>query len=92
VTGPGAPKTSWQLYVHPAFSKPFDALTDEVERLAAADRKGYVEHPKAKLLKRIVDPADLPVEQAVKIELTLNLKTAKALGIQFPTGLLHVIE
>jgi putative ABC transport system substrate-binding protein len=33
-------------------------------------------------------PADLPVEQAVRIGLTLNLKTAKALGIEFPTGLL----
>jgi putative ABC transport system substrate-binding protein len=33
-------------------------------------------------------PADLPVEQAVKIELTLNLNTAKALGIEFPTALL----
>jgi putative ABC transport system substrate-binding protein len=33
-------------------------------------------------------PADLPVEQATKIQLTLNLKAAKALGIEFPTGLL----
>jgi putative tryptophan/tyrosine transport system substrate-binding protein len=33
-------------------------------------------------------PADLPVEQATRIELTLNLKRAKALGIAFPTGLL----
>jgi putative ABC transport system substrate-binding protein len=33
-------------------------------------------------------PADLPVQQAVKIELVLNLKTAKTLGITFPTALL----
>jgi putative ABC transport system substrate-binding protein len=33
-------------------------------------------------------PADLPVQQSTKIELILNLKTAKTLGVSVPTGLL----
>ena len=33
-------------------------------------------------------PSELPVQQQVKIELVLNLKTAKTLGIEFPLALL----
>ena len=34
------------------------------------------------------NPSDLPVQQAVKVELVINLKTAKALDITFPLPLL----
>ena len=35
-----------------------------------------------------IRPADLPVQKVVKIEMVVNLKTAKTLGLTFPITLL----
>ncbi len=52
-----------------------------------ADAYRRVENYTARILKG-AKPADLPVDRAVKFELVVNLKAAKAIGLALPHSLL----
>jgi putative ABC transport system substrate-binding protein len=74
----------------PAFSS-IPELTDAGGIAGYGTPRAELYRRSAYYVKRILDgakPADLAVEQPTRIELSINLKTAKALGIAIPDRLL----
>jgi putative ABC transport system substrate-binding protein len=69
----------WKMYAEAGGLMSYGpVLYDAFARLAV-----YVD----KILKG-AKPADLPIEQPTKLEMVVNLKTAKAIGLEIPTGLI----
>jgi ABC-type uncharacterized transport system substrate-binding protein len=73
------PSSAWADFAVDGGLIAFGVSFPDVYRRAAA----YVD----KILKG-AKPADLPIERATKFETIVNLKTAKAIGVELPTSLL----
>jgi putative tryptophan/tyrosine transport system substrate-binding protein len=72
------------MFIFKAYVEEGGLMSYGVDQMATYRRLAdYV----AKILKG-ARPADLPIEQPTKFELVVNLKTAKAIGIELPTAIL----
>jgi putative ABC transport system substrate-binding protein len=78
VYGTWRPSERWRCLRSPAGSPAYGASLADLFRRSAT----YVD----KILKG-AKPADLPVEQPTEFDLAINLKTAKALGLEISTQL-----
>jgi toxin YhaV len=54
-TGLFAERNGWSLYAYAAFGDAFEGLSDAVEDLRKKQPESYESHPKAKLLRRIIE-------------------------------------
>jgi len=58
---PFAERNGWRLFRHAEFRRTLDRLAAEVERLARERPHDWQSHPKAKLLRRIVDLIEVEI-------------------------------